>query len=66
MHERIKELGIVSYHVEPLADGRCRFTCWVPRSQPGVNRRIEVVAETEAEAMRLGLDHVGQSRTTQP
>jgi hypothetical protein len=66
MHTRIKELGIVSYHVESLTDGRCRFTCWVPRGQPGVTRRIEIVADTEAEAVRLGLDQAGQSRTMRP
>ena len=64
LHTRIQELGIISYHVEPLTDGRCRFTCWVPRGQPGVNRRIEIVAATEAEAVRLGLDQAGQSWTT--
>jgi hypothetical protein len=66
LHTRFKELGVAGYHVESLTDGRCRFICWVPRGQPGVTRRIEVVADTEAEAVRLGLDQAEKSRTLQP
>jgi len=66
MHARIKELGIVSFHLESLPENRCRFTCWVPRGQPGVTRRIEVLAATEAEAVRLGLEQAAQSPTTRP
>jgi hypothetical protein len=63
---RVKELGIVSYHMETLPDGRCRFTCWLPREQPGLTQRIEALAATEAEAMRLGLERAGQCRVTRP
>jgi hypothetical protein len=66
IHTRIKELGIVSFHMETLTDGRCRFTCWLPREQPGRTQRIEAVAANEAEAVRLGLEQAGQARAGRP
>lgn len=66
MHARIKELGIVSFHMEGLPDGRCRFTCWLPREQPGRTQRIEAVAVTEAEAVRVGLAQAGQAQAGRP
>jgi len=62
IHARIKELGIVSFHMDSVSDGRSRFTCWVPRGQPGLTQRIEALAATEAEAVRLGLERAGQPR----
>jgi hypothetical protein len=59
IHARIKQLGIVSFHMETLPDGRCRFTCWLPRPQRGRTQRIEAVAADEAEAVRLGLEQAG-------
>lgn len=66
MNARIKELGIVSFHMETLPEGRCRFTCWLPREQPGRAQRIEAVAATEAEAVRLGLAQAGQAQAGRP
>jgi hypothetical protein len=63
---RVKELGIVSYHLETLPDGRSRFTCWLPRERPGLVQRIEALAASEAEAMRLGLERAGQTRAARP
>ncbi len=66
IHARIKELGIVSFHMETLPDGHCRFTCWLPREQPGRTQRIEAVAASEAEAVRLGLEQAGQVQPSRP
>ena len=66
IHARIKELGLVSFHMDSAPDGRCRFTCWVPHAQPGLTRRIEALASTEVEAIRLGLERAGQTRTSRP
>lgn len=62
LHARMKELGVVSFHMDSASDGRRRFTCWVPGGQPGLTRRIEALAATEAEAVRLGLDQAAASR----
>ncbi len=62
LHARMKELGVVSFHMDTLSDGRYRFTCWVPRGQPGATQRIEALAATEAEAVRLGLQQASSSR----
>ncbi len=66
IHARIKELGVVSFHVEALPNGQSRFTCWVPGGQPGLTRRIEAVAATEAEAARLALEQATRPRTSRP
>jgi hypothetical protein len=66
IHARIKELGIASFHMATLPDGRSCFTCWVPRGKPGLTQRIEVTAATEAEAVQLGLERAGQARTSTP
>jgi hypothetical protein len=66
LHARMQELGAVSFHMDALPDGRHRFTCWLPQGQPGVTQRIEALAATEAEAVRLGLEQAGQSRRTGP
>jgi hypothetical protein len=66
IHARIKELGIVSFHMDAAPDGRCRFTCWVPQGQPGLTHRIESLAATEAEAVQMGLERAAQSRSTRP
>lgn len=66
IHVRIKELGITRFHMDSVTDGRRRFTCWVPREQPGVTQRIEALAATDAEAVRLGLERAEQSRRQRP
>lgn len=66
LHARMKQLGVVSFHMDTVADGRARFTCWMPGGQPGLTQRIEAVAATQDEAVRLGLDRAGQARTARP
>lgn len=66
IHGRMKELGVVSFHMDSLPDGRSRFTCWVPRDRPGLTRRIECVAATEVEAVQLGLQQAAQTRRSAP
>lgn len=66
LRARMKDLGIVSFHMDSLPDGRSRFTCWVPRGQPGLTRRIECVAATEAEAVQIGLQQAAQNRLDRP
>jgi hypothetical protein len=66
IHGRMKELGVVSFHMDSLPDGRSRFTCWVPRDRPGLTRRIECVAATEGEAVQLGLQQAAQNRRSAP
>ncbi len=64
LHARMNELGIVSFHMDTLPDGRHRFTCWLPQGQPGATQRIEALAATEIEAARAGLERAAQSRTS--
>ncbi|MHB1422075.1 MAG: hypothetical protein ACYC3I_02540 [Gemmataceae bacterium] len=62
IHSRMKELGVVSFHMDSLPDGRSRFTCWMPSARPGLNRRIESVASTEAEAVQSGLREAASAK----
>ena len=64
LHARMKELGIVSFHMDTLSDGRYRFTCWLPQGQPGTTQRIEALAASEIEATRVGLERASQYRTS--
>ncbi|MGH7169265.1 MAG: hypothetical protein ACRELF_04340 [Gemmataceae bacterium] len=66
IHAQIKEVGVVSFHMDSLPDGRSRFTCWVPSDRPGLTRRIECVAATEAEAVQVGLQQAARSRGDRP
>jgi hypothetical protein len=61
IHSRMKELGVVSFHMDSLPDGRLRFTCWVMGERSDLTRRIESVACTEAEAVRSGLEEAAQA-----
>jgi hypothetical protein len=62
LHARMKGLGIVSFHMDTLPDGRYRFTCWLPQGQPGMTQRIEALAASEVEAARVGLERASQYR----
>jgi hypothetical protein len=62
LQARMKALGVLSYHVESLPDGRVRFTCWMPSDRPGLTRRIESVAVTEAEAVQRGLQEAARAK----
>lgn len=61
LHRRMKELGVVSFHVDSLPDGRSRFTCWLPSDRPELTRRIEAVATSEAEAVQSGLQEAANT-----
>lgn len=66
IHARMKELGVVGFHMDSTPDGRSRFTCWLPGGQPGLTRRIEALAATQDEAVQLGLERASQSRSARP
>jgi hypothetical protein len=53
---RLDRLGAVCFHLEKLAQGGYRFTCLFPTTQPKRTHRVEAVAATEAEVVRLVLD----------
>ena len=54
--EELERLAAISYRLDKLAEGGCRFTCLLPTSHPGFNHRVEAEAATETEAVRLVLD----------
>jgi len=62
LHARMKELGVLSFHMDSLPDGRSRFTCWMPGNRSGLTRRIESVAATQAEAVQHGLQEAARLR----
>lgn len=66
IHARMKALGVVSYQMEMLADGRSCFSCRLPTDRPGVLRRIECVAATEDAAVQLGLQQIAHMRGQRP
>lgn len=53
-HRRLDLLGASSYR-ERLAQGGYRFTCLLPTTQADRVHRVEAVAATEEEAVRLAL-----------
>jgi hypothetical protein len=55
-HRRLDRLGALCFHREKLDRGGYRFTCLLPTSQADRTHRVEVVAATEAEAVRLALE----------
>lgn len=59
---RMKELGVLGFHIDSLPDGRSRFTCWIGGDRPGLTRRIEAVAATESEATQRGLQEAARMR----
>lgn len=52
---RLERLRAVYFHVEKLDRGGFRFTCLLPTAQTGRTHRVEAVAATEAEVVRLAL-----------
>lgn len=62
LHVRMKELGVVSFHMDSLLDGRSRFICWIPGDRPGMTRRLESVAATEIKAVQQGLREAARLR----
>ena len=66
LHEQMRKLHVVSSHTEALPDGRIHFTCWLPRDTPGLTQRVEAVANSEAEAVQLALQHAQASTGSHP
>jgi hypothetical protein len=60
---QLQQVGANGSHLDRLPEGGFRFTCWLPGAQPGVSRRVEATAATEAEAARLALERAAQSVT---
>jgi hypothetical protein len=58
---QLQQVGASGSHLDRVHEG-FRFTCWLPGSQPGVSRRVEATAATEAEAARLALERAAQSQ----
>jgi hypothetical protein len=58
----LQDLGATGCHLDPVAGGY-RFTCYLPGDRPGVQRRIEASATSEAEAARLALERLAQLRS---
>jgi hypothetical protein len=55
VHQQLDRLGALCVHLEKV-EGGCRFTCLLPTAQPERTHRVEAVASSEAEAVRLALD----------
>jgi hypothetical protein len=59
---RLRALEAVGFHLDRLPEGGYRFTCWVPAAQAGRTSRVEAMAATEAEAVRLALERAERAR----
>ncbi len=65
LHARMRDLGVLSFRMDKLPNGRARFTCWMPLDRPELTRRIECEAASEWEAAQRGLrEAAGMSRPT--
>jgi hypothetical protein len=56
IHDRFNRMGAVCVHLEKLSAGGYRFCCLLPTAVATRNHRIEAVADTEADVVRLALD----------
>jgi hypothetical protein len=54
--QRLDRLGAVGFQMDKTGQGGFRFTCLLPTVQPGRIHRIDAVAATEADAVRLAID----------
>jgi hypothetical protein len=63
---QLQQVGARGSHLDSLPDGGFRFTCWLPGAQPGVSRRVEATAATEAEAARKALERAEQLKAGAP
>lgn len=61
VREELHRLGAKSFNVEHLQDGRHRFACQVTRNS-GQTTLVEVIGQTEEEAVRSGLDKASAFR----
>jgi hypothetical protein len=51
---KLDQLGAVCLQLEKLTDGGFRFSCLLPTSRPQFTHRIDAVAFTESDVLRLG------------
>jgi hypothetical protein len=58
--QRLRELGASCFQVQDLHGGGCRFICLLPTEKASYTHRVEVEAESEAEAVRKGLERAEQ------
>jgi hypothetical protein len=63
---RLQQVGATGCHMDRVAGGGFRFTCWLPGAQAGVSQRVEATAATEDEAVRLALERAAQARAGRP
>jgi hypothetical protein len=56
VHRDLERLATITYRLDKLPQGGCRFTCLLATSHPGLSHRVEAEAASEAEAVRLALD----------
>ena len=61
VRQELHRLGARSFQLENQADGRHRFACQVPRAG-GQMTLVEVLGQTEEEAIRLGLERANGIR----
>jgi len=52
---RLERLGAISFQMEKMDRGGFRFLCLLPTGKPGCTHRVEAVAASEAEAIRMVL-----------
>lgn len=51
IRKRLHDLGVVSFQLDTLPDGSCRFVCQMATAEFGQTQGIEARATTEAEAV---------------
>jgi hypothetical protein len=51
-------LGVISYRLEKLEDGRWRFACAVRGQTADTQREVEAVASCEADAVSAVFGHL--------
>jgi hypothetical protein len=60
VQSRLDRLGALCSKSEKLAEGGYRFVCLLPSAKPQRHHRVEAVAPTEAEALRLAVERSEQ------
>lgn len=55
IRKRLRELGAISFQVDTLPDGSCRFVCQLATAEFGQTQGIEARANTEREAVQQAL-----------
>ncbi len=63
IHQRMQDLGVVSFQMDRLNADVFQITCLVPTAEAGRIRRIEAHGATEAEAMRCALDEAQRCKS---